>query len=199
MRLYFATGNPHKIAEVNGMVPVGWEVLPISDLGFSGELPEHQDTLEGNAIEKVNYLVEQYGVDGFSEDTGLEVTALGGAPGPFAARYAGAEKSDRANMAKLLRALDGQADRSAQFRTVIALHLNGNMHLFEGIVKGRIAHAQSGTGGFGYDPLFVPEGYTDTFAALPPAVKAQMSHRYRALQKMIAFLEKGTTTDSERK
>ncbi len=188
MVLYFATGNQHKIDEVNALLPGHWRVEPISALGFSGELPENQDTLEGNAKEKVAYLVQHFGVDGFSEDTGLEIDALDGRPGVYSARYAGADKSATANMDKVLHDMEGKTNRKARFRTVVALHLHGTYHFFEGIVDGQITTLPQGKGGFGYDPIFRPDGYTETFGQLPPSVKQSISHRAKAIQQLIAFL-----------
>lgn len=186
--LYFATGNRNKIEEVDALLPGHWTVQPISALGFSGELPENQDTLEGNAKEKVTHLVQEFGVDGFSEDTGLEVDALDGRPGVYSARYAGESKSATANMDKVLREMEGLVNRKARFRTVVALHLDGTYHFFEGVVEGQITTVPQGTGGFGYDPIFRPDGYTETFGQLPPHVKQSISHRARAIQQLITFL-----------
>lgn len=188
MDLYFATGNLNKIKEVNALLPAHWHVRPIGDLGFTGELPEHQDTLEGNAEEKVMYLVKQFGVDGFSEDTGLEVSALDGRPGVYSARYAGSNKSAAANMDKVLLEMEGKANRAAQFRTVVALYLKGELHFFEGIVTGRLSTVLLGDGGFGYDPIFIPDGYEQSFGQLPPSVKQQISHRAKAIEQLVAFL-----------
>lgn len=189
MDLYFATGNRHKIEEVNALLPKHWRIRPISDLGFIGDLPEHQETLAGNAQEKVSYLVDRYGVAGFSEDTGLEVAALDGRPGVYSARYAGADKSAGSNIQKVLQQMEEQSDRQAQFRTVVALYLNGKMHLFEGIVTGKLALAPVGEGGFGYDPIFIPDGYDQTFGQLPAAIKQRISHRAKAIRQLVAFLE----------
>lgn len=187
MKLVFATNNRHKIEEVSAILGSGYELLSLADIGCTVDIPETSDTFAGNALQKARFVKEHYGYDCFADDTGLEVTALGGAPGVHSARYAGDHDSE-ANMTKLLRELDGRQDRSAQFRTVIALILNGEEHLFEGIVRGRIATQRSGNGGFGYDPLFVPDGYTGSFAELGMDIKNSISHRGRAIRKLVEFL-----------
>lgn len=187
--LLFASGNPNKIREVNEMLSDGWNVRSILDMGITEELPENQDTLEGNALEKARYIYEKTGQDCFSEDTGLEISALGGAPGVYTARYGGDSKDPEANIRKVLRELRGAADRKARFRTVIALILGGEEHLFEGIAPGEIRHEPSGSGGFGYDPVFQPEGYGITFAEMDPEAKNRISHRGQAVRKLVAFLK----------
>lgn len=187
--LLFASGNPNKIREVNEMLSEGWTVRSILDMGITEELPENQDTLEGNALEKARYIYEKTGQDCFSEDTGLEIDALGGAPGVYTARYGGDSKDPRANIRKALRELEGADDRRARFRTVIALILGGEEFLFEGIAPGSIRHEPSGSGGFGYDPVFQPEGYDITFAEMDPATKNRISHRGQAVRKLVAFLK----------
>lgn len=187
--LLFASGNPNKIREVNEMLSDGWNVRSILDMGITEELPENQDTLEGNALEKARYIYEKTGQDCFSEDTGLEISALGGAPGVYTARYGGDSKDPEANIRKVLRELRGAADRKARFRTVIALILGGEEHLFEGIAPGDIRHEPSGSGGFGYDPVFQPEGYGITFAEMDPEAKNRISHRGQAVRKLVAFLK----------
>lgn len=189
-RLIFATGNPHKIAEVRQIAGPQFDLLSPAEAGLgSPELPETSDTLQGNAIEKAAALYQLSASDCFSEDTGLEVAALGGAPGVYTARYAGPECTPEDNIRKLLDELSGHTNRKAQFRTVIALIIGGETVTFEGIVKGEIANAASGTGGFGYDPVFIPEGHTHTFAELPATIKNTLSHRARAIRKMLSFLE----------
>lgn len=187
--LLFASGNPNKIREVNEMLSEGWTVRSILDMGITEELPENQDTLEGNALEKARYIYEKTGQDCFSEDTGLEIDALGGAPGVYTARYGGDSKDPRANIRKALRELEGADDRRARFRTVIALILGGEEFLFEGIAPGSIRREPSGSGGFGYDPVFQPEGYDITFAEMDPATKNRISHRGQAVRKLVAFLK----------
>lgn len=188
MKLVFATNNAHKLQEVAAMLGSEYELLSLSDIGCSEDIPETADTFSGNALQKARFVREHYGYDCFADDTGLEVTALGGDPGVRSARYAGNHDSE-ANMTKLLAALDGKEDRSAQFRTVIALLLNGEEHLFEGIVTGHISEQRQGDGGFGYDPIFVPDGYSESFAELGMDVKNSISHRGRAVRKLVEFLK----------
>lgn len=188
MKLCFATHNQHKLEELRHMLEGQFEVVGLDELGCHEEIPEEQDTLDGNAFQKAEYVWEHYGVSCFADDTGLEVTALDGAPGVYSARYAGPEKDSGANMQKLLKDLKGKTDRSAQFRTVVALILNGERHQFEGIVKGSIREESSGTKGFGYDPIFQPDNYSITFAEMPLAEKNKISHRGRAMQQLFQFL-----------
>ena len=187
--LLFATGNPNKIREVNEMLSDAWTVRSILDMGIEEELPENQDTLEGNALEKARYIYELTGQDCFSEDTGLEIDALGGAPGVYTARYGGDAKDPQANIRKVLQELKDTTDRKARFRTVIALILDGQEYLFEGIAPGEIRQESSGSGGFGYDPIFQPEGYDITFAQMDPVTKNRISHRGQAVGKLVAFLK----------
>lgn len=188
MKLVFATNNAHKLQEVAAMLGSEYKLLSLSDIRCSEDIPETADTFSGNALQKARFVREHYGYDCFADDTGLEVTALGGDPGVRSARYAGNHDSE-ANMTKLLAALDGKEDRSAQFRTVIALLLNGEEHLFEGIVTGHISEQRQGDGGFGYDPIFVPDGYSESFAELGMDVKNSISHRGRAVRKLVEFLK----------
>ncbi len=189
MKLVFATSNPHKLEEIRNIIPEGIEVTGLSEIGFAGELPETQDTIKGNAIQKAEALFESYRIDCFAEDTGLEIDALGGAPGVHSARYAGNARSSQANMQKVLEEMKGTVNRGARFRTVIALILDGQMHTFEGIVEGTILEDPKGEGGFGYDPVFQPEGYDRSFGELPAEIKNKISHRARATAKLISFLE----------
>jgi XTP/dITP diphosphohydrolase len=186
--LVFATNNPHKIAEVKTMLGARYNFLSLADIGCLEDIPETSPTLEGNALQKARYVKEKYGYDCFSEDTGLEVDALDGAPGVITARYAGPARDDAANIAKVLQEMEGQHERGAQFRTVIALLLAGETHLFEGIVRGQITSARSGAAGFGYDPIFQPEGYAQTFAEMSRDDKNAISHRGRAIRKLQTFL-----------
>ena len=189
MKLVFATNNKHKLQEVRDIIGSGVEILSLADINCNEDIPETADTLDGNALIKARYIYEKYGVDCFADDTGLEVIALGGGPGVHTARYAYADRHDpKANTEKLLRELDGATDRSAQFRTVVALILNGEEHLFEGIVRGQIPTEERGTEGFGYDPVFAPEELGKTFAEVGPDVKNEVSHRARAVKKLAAFL-----------
>lgn len=188
MKLIFATNNSHKLDEVRGILGEGWEVLSLKDIGCNEDIPETANTLQGNALQKARYVKEHYGLDCFADDTGLEVTALGGQPGIHSARYAGDHDSD-ANVTKLLKELKEKSDRSAQFRTVIALILNGQEILFEGIVKGQIATERRGTGGFGYDPVFMPEDFGLSFAEMGIEGKNTVSHRARAVKKLADYLK----------
>ena len=190
--IVFATNNAHKLSEIRAILGSRFEVLSLSDIGCHADIPETANTLEGNAIQKARYIVEHYGYDCFADDTGLEVPSLGGEPGVHSARYAeGTDHDSEANMQKLLRRLDGMADRRAQFRTVICLARKDDVAdytLFEGTVRGTIATAKRGTEGFGYDPIFVPEGYTESFAELGNDIKNGISHRARAVEKLARYL-----------
>lgn len=188
-KLVFGTSNPNKLIELRALTPESIQLVSMAELGITDDLPETQDTIPGNAIQKVDALYQQIQTNAFAEDTGLEVDALDGAPGVYTARYAGPERSAEANMDLLLRKLKDKENRGAQFRTVIAMIWTGATHTFEGIVRGKIAEEKSGDGGFGYDPIFIPEGYDQTFAHLSSAIKNEISHRGRAVQKMLAFLE----------
>ncbi|NUY79294.1 non-canonical purine NTP diphosphatase [Flavobacterium sp. MAH-1] len=190
MKLVFASANPNKIAEIKAMLPPEIELLGLDDIGCTEDIPETADTIEGNAILKADYVTKNYGYDCFSDDSGLEVVALDGAPGVYSARYAGEAKDANANMDKLLDALQGEENRGAQFKTVIALNLNGKQYLFDGIVRGQIIEEKLGDQGFGYDPIFIPEGKNLTFAQIPMREKAAMSHRGIAFSKLVSFLKK---------
>lgn len=185
--LVFATNNKHKQEEVQAMLP-DYHILSLSDIGCFEDIPETADTLQGNALIKARYVKEKYGYDCFADDTGLEVFSLNMAPGVYSARYAGADKSSEANVIKLLSELEGSTDRSAQFRTVIALIQNEKESLFEGVVKGSITSERIGTSGFGYDPVFTPEGYSLTFAQMELKDKNEISHRARAVKLLINYL-----------
>lgn len=187
--LIFATANEHKKEEVNKVIDhEQYTLVSLTDIGVTEDIVEDGDTLEANALIKARYVYAREGKDVFSEDTGLEVDALGGDPGVITARYAGPQKDANDNMRLLLKNLEGKSTRSAQFRAVIALIIEGKEVLFEGIVRGSIATEISGKEGFGYDPIFIPEGHSHTFAELPDKVKLSMSHRTRALSKMTDFL-----------
>jgi XTP/dITP diphosphohydrolase len=188
--IVFATNNPNKIREVQQLLGSSYQFLSLKEVGCTEELPETSPTLEGNALEKARHLHDNYHHDCFSEDTGLEVEALDGAPGVITAMYAGPERDASLNMQKLLRELAPHANRKAQFRTVIALIINEQEHLFEGIVEGSISHNLHGEDGFGYDPIFIPDGQTRTFAQMRKEEKNAISHRGRAIAKLQAFLEK---------
>jgi XTP/dITP diphosphohydrolase len=187
-RLVFATNNRHKLEEVSAILGAEWELATPAALGITEDIPETQETLEGNALQKARYIYERTGLDCFADDTGLEVAALGGAPGVRSARYAGDRHDFDDNNRMLLKNLAGVQDRSARFRTVIALILGGEEHLFEGRVEGRIIDEYRGDGGFGYDPVFIPEGSERTFAQMPPEQKNAISHRARAVERLAIFL-----------
>ena len=189
MKLVFATNNKHKLQEVRDIMGSGVEVLSLNDIDCHDDIPETADTLQGNALIKARYIYEKYGIDCFADDTGLEVEALGGEPGVYSARYAGEECNSEANMYKLLHNLTGKKNRNAQFRTVIALIINGEEMLFNGIVKGTITEEKCGTSGFGYDPVFIPEGFSESFAQMDSATKNSISHRYRATKELSNYLK----------
>lgn len=190
MKLVFASNNPNKIKEIQQMLPESITILSLEDIGCTEDIPETSDTIEGNAILKANYVTEKYGYNCFADDTGLEVEALNGEPGVYSARYAGEQKNADDNMDKLLLNLENYSNRKAQFKTVIALNLNDNQYLFSGIVKGNIIKEKIGTQGFGYDPIFVAENDTRTFAQLSLEEKANISHRGIAVKQLILFLQK---------
>lgn len=188
-QLVFATNNAHKLDEIRAMVGNDFHILSLADIDCHTDIPETADTLEGNALIKARYVYENYGLDCFADDTGLEVEALGGAPGVHTARYAYPDRHDPvANTRKLLAELEGNANRRAAFRTAIALIQGGEEHLFEGRVDGIIATEERGTEGFGYDPVFIPEDTGKTFAELGVDVKNQISHRARAVQRLCQYL-----------
>ena len=188
MKLVFSTGNLNKANEIKSLLPEDTELLTLKDLDLEDDIPETAPTLEGNAKLKAKYVVEHYNIDCFADDTGLEVYCLNNEPGVLSARYAGEQKSSEDNIKLLLSRLIEKNDRRARFRTVIALHLDGNLHTFEGIVEGKIIHEKRGEKGFGYDPIFVPDGYDITFAEMSLNEKNMISHRAKAFAKMIEFL-----------
>jgi len=188
MKIVFATNNPNKIKEVQAQLPEQIKLLSLEEIGCFEDIPETSPTIEGNALQKANYVKEIYGWDCFADDTGLEVEALDGAPGVFSARYAGEQKNDDANMNKLLTELKEKINRQAQFKTVIALVLNGKTTCFTGICKGTILKEKKGTKGFGYDPVFQPEGFDLAFAEMDLVQKNKIGHRGKAVQKLIDFL-----------
>lgn len=186
--LVFATNNPHKLDEVRNIVADKVQLVSLSEIGCRHDIPETADTLEGNALLKARYIRQHYGLDCFADDTGLEVEALGNAPGVYSARYAGPVHDAEANVKKLLREMNGKENRKARFRTVIALTLDGKEMLFDGIINGTITTERRGEAGFGYDPVFLPEGCTQTFAELGNDKKNQISHRALAVGKLADFL-----------
>jgi len=189
-QLIFATNNNHKLTELSAAVNKSFILKSLSDIGFNEDIPEPFDTLEDNALAKVRYLHERYKINCFADDTGLEIEALNGAPGVFSARFAGDQKDSEANMQKVLDLLQGIDNRKARFRTVIALNYDNKEYLFEGVVNGKIIKERTGDMGFGYDPIFVPDGFDTTFAQMDIDVKNQISHRGRATAKLIEFLNK---------
>ena len=189
MKLVFATHNQNKLEEVQKLIPSSIQLYSLDDIGCTDEIAETGDTLLSNAWIKADFIYNQYKMDCFADDTGLEITALGGAPGVFSARYAGSPSNAVRNVQKLLHDLKGQPHREAQFRTVIALHLKGKQHTFEGIVKGKILDQPTGSGGFGYDPIFQPHGFDNSFAQMPMDTKNKISHRGIAIQKLVDFLK----------
>ena len=190
MQIVFASSNKNKIFEIQSILPETIQILSLEDIGCLEEIPETSTTIEGNAILKANYITSKYGYDCFADDTGLEVAVLNGAPGVFSARYAGEQRNSDDNMNKLLHALSDKSNRKAQFKTVIALNINGKQELFTGIAEGEITLEKTGTKGFGYDPIFQPIGYEETFAELSLEIKNEISHRGKATQKLINFLKK---------
>ena len=189
MRLVFATNNKHKLEEMRAILGGKVELLSLADIDCHDDIPETADTLEGNALIKARYIYDKYGCSCFADDTGLEVDALGGEPGVYSARYAGENNESEANMRKLLQNLTGKSERSAQFRTGIALIIEGEEFLFDGIVRGRISEERMGSAGFGYDPIFVPDGYEESFAQMAAEQKNAISHRSRAASALNDYLE----------
>jgi XTP/dITP diphosphohydrolase len=204
MEICFATNNAHKIEEIKALLgskfpyyakaslikkaSAGWQVVSLAEIGCHEELPEERDTLEDNSLQKAEYVFKKYKVTCFADDTGLEVEVLNGAPGVYSARYAGEQRSAEANMDLLLKNLEGKSDRKAQFRTVITLIQPEGLHQFEGTVEGTILEQRRGKGGFGYDPIFLPYGFSKTLAEMSMEEKNQISHRARATEKLIKFL-----------
>lgn len=185
--LVFATNNKHKLEEVQAIIGDRFHIKSLSDIGCSDDIPETGVTFEENAQQKTDYLVKRYGLDCFGDDSGLEVTSLGGEPGVYSARYSGTRDMER-NIDLLLERLGDTPDRKARFRTVISLYLNGQQYFFEGTIEGHILDARRGDGGFGYDPIFVPDGYDQTFAEMSLEEKNKISHRAVAVEKLAAFL-----------
>jgi XTP/dITP diphosphohydrolase len=188
-KLIFATNNAHKLFEVRPLLNDHFELIGMAEAGFTDEIPENEVTLEGNARTKAQYIYQKLKLPVFADDTGLEIEALKGAPGVFSARYAGTDKDTEANMQKVLYQLKSIQNRNAQFRTVICLIINNTEYLFEGIVKGSILKNKQGLSGFGYDPIFMPNGYNLSFAEMPLGEKNKISHRALATQKLVNFLK----------
>ncbi len=187
-KIVFATNNQHKLSEVRNILSDDFEIISLNQLGFNDEIPETGETLAENASQKSHFIFERFQVDCFSDDTGLEVEALNGAPGVYSARYAGEKATYEDNVNKLLFEMQGQTNRKAAFKTVISLILDGKEYLFEGKVEGEIVTDKRGVGGFGYDPVFLPEGFNKTFSEMAPEVKNKISHRGRATAKLVDFL-----------
>lgn len=188
-KIVFATNNPHKLAEVKALIPQ-IEILSLSDIGCFEDIPETANTLEGNARIKADFITQKYGFDCFADDTGLEISALQGAPGVYSARYAGEPSNSEANLQKVLLELANNSNRKAQFKTVIALNLDTKTHIFEGTCKGDILTKKRGISGFGYDPIFKPDGFKQSFAQMSQTEKGVISHRGKAVQKLVEFLNK---------
>ena len=189
MKLVFASNNKNKIKEIKSLLPEGIEILSLEDIGCVIDIPETADTIEGNALMKANFIKRHYGYDCFADDTGLEVNSLNGAPGVYSARYAGESRDDKANMEKLVLNLTESQDRSAHFKTVIALHYKGEQKLFTGLVEGIILKKATGNEGFGYDPIFQADGMNKSFAEISLSDKNKVSHRAKALKQLIEFLK----------
>ena len=188
-KLIFATNNQHKLGEIKNILSGKYEVFGLKDIGFAGDIPEIGTTLQENASIKSKFVFEKYKMDCFSDDTGLEIDALGGKPGVFSARYAGEDGNSEKNIKKVLSKMAGSSNRKARFKTVISLILNGKEYFFEGKVDGRIIFKKRGATGFGYDPIFIPDGYKRTFAEMDLATKNKISHRAMASAKLVQFLE----------
>ena len=189
MELIFASNNQHKLQEISAMLGNEFKLFSLNDIGCTEDIPEPWPSMEENALAKARYVYENFRKDCFADDSGLEVMALDGKPGVFSARYAGPAKNSLDNMNKLLAQMVGITQREARFRAVMALIIDGKEFLFEGTVNGKIAPQPKGDGGFGYDPVFIPDGYDQTFGELPPEIKNTMSHRFRALEKVLEFLK----------
>lgn len=187
-KLVFATNNKNKLREVKALMPQNIKLLSLKDIGCFEDIPETQETIEGNAIQKADYIKSNYGFDCFADDTGLEVEALDGAPGVYSARYAGNKCDASENINKLLTELKPHTNKTAQFKTVIALHINGKLELFTGICEGKITASKYGKKGFGYDPIFKPKGFKQTFAEMDLKLKNSIGHRGNAVSKLITFL-----------
>ncbi|MBO7637196.1 MAG: non-canonical purine NTP diphosphatase [Paludibacteraceae bacterium] len=188
--LVLATNNPHKVDEIKSKLGNSLSIKTLNELGFYDDIPETAGTLQGNASQKAHFLYDKFGCNCFADDTGLEVEALNGEPGVYSARYAGVDKDSEANMQKLLQNLSGKENRKARFRTVISLIWEGEEHFFEGIVEGTILTEKHGSEGFGYDPIFQPNGYSKSFAELSMEEKNSISHRGKAVEKLLQFLNK---------
>ena len=189
MKIVFATNNPNKLKEIQSLIPKEIEIISLKEIGCNEDIPETGDTLEANAFQKAHYIKDNFNYDCFADDTGLEIDELNGNPGVYSARYAGPERNANANMNKVLNELKGKKNRKAKFRTAIALILKGEEHLFEGKVEGYISKDKQGNEGFGYDPIFIPENDIRSFAQMSMQEKGAISHRGRAVKKLVAYLK----------
>lgn len=189
MDIVFATNNQHKLKELQAILGNEFHLLSLKDINCEEEIPEEQETLEGNASQKSHFIFDKYGYNCFADDTGLEIEALSGEPGVYSARYAGEEKGAEANMKKVLQKMEKINQRKARFRTVISLIINGEEHFFDGVVNGTILKEKRGDAGFGYDPIFQPDGFDQSFAEMELFEKNKISHRGRAVQKLVAYLK----------
>ena len=189
MKIVFATNNPNKLKEIQSLIPKEIEIISLKEIGCNEDIPETGDTLKANAFQKAQYIKDNFNYDCFADDTGLEIDELNGDPGVYSARYAGPERNANANMNKVLNELKGKKNRKAQFRTAIALILKGEEHLFEGKVEGYISKDKQGNEGFGYDPIFIPENDIRSFAQMSMQEKGAISHRGRAVKKLVAYLK----------
>ncbi|MBK8416148.1 MAG: RdgB/HAM1 family non-canonical purine NTP pyrophosphatase [Bacteroidetes bacterium] len=187
-KLVVASGNSSKLTEIRQMVPQSFEIVSMKELGFTGDIPETADTFAGNALLKARFISNKFLVNSLADDSGLEVEALSGRPGVYSARFAGPGSSDQQNIDRLMAEMEGVTNRKARFVAVLALVLEGQEFLFEGFVNGTISQQQAGNSGFGYDPVFIPESYSQTFAMLSPDLKNRLSHRRMAIDKLVAFL-----------
>ena len=197
MKIVFATNNPNKLKEIQSLIPKEIEIISLNEIGCNEDIPETGDTLEANAFQKAHYIKDNFNYDCFADDTGLEIDKLNGDPGVYSARYAGPERNANANMNKVLNELKGKKNRKAQFRTAIALILKGEEHLFEGKVEGYISKDKKGDEGFGYDPIFIPENDKRSFAQMSMKEKGAISHRGRAVKKLVTYLNNLSTPTTE--
>jgi len=195
MKICFATNNDHKLQEVRQLLPTNFQLVSLADIGCHEDLREDQNTLEGNSLQKAKYVFDKYGLSCFADDTGLEVEALDGAPGVYSARYAGEQRNSADNIQLLLKNLEGKKNRKAKFRTVFTLVTPNITKQFEGIVEGEILSSTRGDGGFGYDPVFLPKGMSQTMAELSMEAKNEISHRGRATRKLVAYLKMGSAAN----
>lgn len=190
MELVFATNNNNKLKEIQAAVGANIQLKSLTDINCSDDIPETRETLEGNALQKAEYIFDKYSINCFADDTGLEIEALNGEPGVYSARYAGPQREAEDNMAKVLELMKSETNRKARFRTVMALIIDDQKYLFEGVVEGQILSVKTGEGGFGYDPIFQPDGYSLSFAEMSLADKNKISHRAKAVHKLVEFLKK---------